>query len=525
MGSFMRKPVLWVVALVVGVGAVGGYYGWTRLHDYSGEQFRAGLDQWIQTLPPGYSMTYKTAEYNVATNKAMLGGVAFKGTGAQAFDATLDEIEVGNPSADFANAWAQAAANPAALAPDQALPVAGSIAVKGASIHFGTASGTVASARLEGLRLYPWALLHAGVPSFGEAQAALAKRSEPPQLEDVLPLLRFEASILLGIGYDAYTAEDLRVSGTMPATAQMPARDITYSIRKIGGSGYDRGLRGDAQAEGAIIETPPMGTLTLERVSMSDMKFQQPLSRLLAGDPLAPEMLDGLAIGRVDYVGMHVKTPDGKEVPAGTFSISKIGFAHGVPVSGELSYAGLKLSKALMPDARAQEAFDKLGLDTLTLSLVATYQWDLEQKRMAVRTIALKIDELGALNLSAELADMTPGAGWQTRGSLFHALLRYDDASLTDRALKAAASLANTDTAAFRQQIIAIVDARAATLGDNPAIVSAVAAVKTFLAEPHSLTIELAPPAPVAFGALKAASTMPPGDIAALLGLSVTANK
>src|SRR5260370_19042263 len=169
----MRKPVLWIVVLVaVIVAGAGGYYGWARLGAYSGEQFRAGLDQWIQTLPPGYSMTYKTAEYNVATNKATLGGVTFKGNGAQTFDAAIDEIEVGNPSADFANAWAQAAANPAALAPDRALPVAGSIALKGASIHFGPASGTLASTKLEGLRLYPWALLHAGVPSFGDAQAA-----------------------------------------------------------------------------------------------------------------------------------------------------------------------------------------------------------------------------------------------------------------------------------------------------------------------------------------------------------------
>src|SRR5260370_37127206 len=178
-----------------------------------------------------------------------------------------------------------------------------------------------------------------------------------------------------------------------------------------------------------------------------------------------------------------------------------------------------------MPDARGQEAFDKLGLDTLTLSLVASYQWDLEQKRVAVRTLAFKIDELGALNLSAELADMTPGEGWQTRGSLFHALLRYDDASLADRMLKAAALLSNTDPAAFRQQVITMVDMRAAALGDSPAISAAVAAVKTFLGEPHSLTIELAPPAPVAFSALPAASTMPPGDIAALIGLTVTANK
>ena len=55
-----------------------------------------------------------------------------------------------------------------------------------------------------GTALIPWALLHGGVPSWTEVQATFTKRSNPPQLEDMLPLLRFEASIMLGIGYDAY---------------------------------------------------------------------------------------------------------------------------------------------------------------------------------------------------------------------------------------------------------------------------------------------------------------------------------
>jgi len=519
----MRK---WIIALVVGVAVgAGGYYGWTRLHDYSGEQFRVGLDQWIKTLPPEYSLTYKTAEYNVATDKATLGGVTIKGTGAQAFDIALDQVEVGKPSADFAAGWAQAMANPAALAPDKALPVAGSIAIKGATFHLAIGSSTTASIRLDGLRFYPWALMHAGVPSWTEAQATFAKRSDPPQLEDILPLLRFEASILLGIGYDAYEVDDMQVAMTLPPTPQMAATDVTYAIHKISGSGYDRGTRGDAQAEGATIQAAPLGTITLERVSMADLKFQQPLSQILAGDPLTPQMLDGLGIGRIEYVGILVKRPDGAQIPVGTFSLAKVGFSHGVPISGEISYAGLKLSKALMPDPRAQDAFDKLGIDTLTLSLAASYQWDLDQKQIVVRNLVLKIDELGTLTLSADLAGMSPGADLRTSGSLSHALLRYDDASLTDRTLKAAALQTGADATALRQQIMALVDMRATALGNAPAIAAVANALKTFLADPHSLTIELAPTAPVAFSALQGLAAMQPGDIAALIGLTVSANK
>ncbi len=520
----MRK---WIIALVVvvAVGA-GGYYGWTRLHGYSGEQFRAGLDQWIKTLPPEYSMAYKTAEYNVATDTATLGSLTVKGTGKQPFDLAIDQVEVSKPSKDFSATWAQAAANPAALAPDKALPVAGGIVVKGVTFHFGPASATMASAKLDRLKVYPWALLHSGVPTFADMQATLAaKRTDPPQFADMLPLIRFEASILLGIGYDTYAAENLQVMATMPATPQMPATDVTYTIKKFGGSGFDRGTRGDVQTEGATIKAAPMVTVTVERASMAGFDVQKPLTQLLSGETPALEMLDGLKIGDIKYDGMRVQTPDGKEVPVGTLAISKIGFSHGVPISGTLSYAGLKISKSILPDPRAQDALDKLGLDTLTLSLGFTYQWDLDQKRMTVRDVAVKIDELGALNLTAELADMTPGEGWQTRGSFAHALLRYDDASLTDRAFKAFALQTNADPAALRKQIAAIIDMRAASLGNTPAITAVADAVKAFLGQPHSLTVELAPPAPVAFSALQGAAAMPPDAIATLVGLKVTANK
>ena len=519
----MRK---WIIALVavVAVG-VGGYYGWTRLHENISDQVRAGLDQWIKSLPPEYAVAYKTVDYNVATDTVTLDGLTAKGTGAQAFDVTIDEVVVSKPSKEFSAAWAQAAANPAALAPDKALPVAAGITVKGLTGHGANASATMAATHVDGLRLYPWALLHTGVPSWADAQASLTKRSNPPQLADLLPLLRFEAAIMLGMGYDAYTIEDMHVAAKLPPTPQMPATDITYSIRKISGAGFDRGVRGDAQGEGVVIQAASMGTITLDHVSISDMKFQQPLAQILAGDALTPAMLDGIGVGRIEYAGIEVKTPDGKDIPVGTLSISKIGFSHGVPISGELSYAGLKLSKSLMTDPRAQDAFEKLGVDTVTLSLGASYQWDLDQKRIAVRNVDLKLDELGSLTLSVDLADMTPGMDPQKNGSLSHAILRYDDASLADRAFKAAALETNADPAALRQQVIAMVDMRATALGNSPAITAIADAVKTFLGQPHSLTIELAPSAPVAFSALQGANKMPPADVAALVGLSVSANK
>ena len=70
-----------------------------------------------------------------------------------------------------------------------------------------------------------------------------------------------------------------------------------------------------------------------------------------------------------------------------------------------------------------------------------------------------------------------------------------------------------------------MVQQQAAALGDSPAISAGAAAITAFLAAPQSLMIELAPPSPVALRSLQGAATMPPADLIALLGVTVTANQ
>ena len=64
-----------------------------------------------------------------------------------------------------------------------------------------------------------------------------------------------------------------------------------------------------------------------------------------------------------------------------------------------------------------------------------------------------------------------------------------------------------------------------AALGDSPAVAAGVKAIAAFLASPQSLTIELAPPSPVALKTLREAVTMAPSELIALLGVSVSANQ
>jgi hypothetical protein len=239
----------------------------------------------------------------------------------------------------------------------------------------------------------------------------------------------------------------------------------------------------------------------------------------------APEMLDGLAIGKIEYAGMTLHQGQSGSIPIGTLTISKLLFTGSVPVSGDLTFEGLKLSRTQLPDPKAQEAFEKLGLETMTESFSFSYRWDLDKKRMTVTDLRNKVEELGTTTVSIELTEMTPGVVNMMQGQLAHAKLRYDDASAVERAFKAMAAENGTDVEMLRKQMIDMIQAQGSALGDSPAIASAVKSLVAFLEAPKSLTVELAPATPVPFTVLGNASKMPPPQLVQLLGLTVSANQ
>ena len=255
-------------------------------------------------------------------------------------------------------------------------------------------------------------------------------------------------------------------------------------------------------------------------MSLTGIDARGPLGQIIAGEALAATMLDGLAIGRIEYGGLTLKlanTP--MPIALGSIALSDLAFSHGMPVSGRFAWDGVRLSRTLVPNHVFAGMLDQMGIDTLTLSLGASYRWDLDQKRIAIRDTSLKIDELGTLDLASDLSDVEFAQG---QPLLAHALLHYHDATLTERAFRLAAAQHGTDPAAYRQQLIASIRQEGAGFGDNPAMAAIYEAAVAFLTTPGSLTIELSPPSPVPLVVLRGASTLPP-QLQSLIGLSVTA--
>jgi hypothetical protein len=522
MGS-MRNLAIAVVAAIIVVGG-GIYFIFSGGGAGDRERFKAMVDQTIAQAPQGVAVAYKSIDY--AASRGTVKGITLHKADPDALDVTIDEIEFTKPNLDFSTAWAKAANDPKALTPDTAIPLFTGSSAKGVAIKSGIVNGSYASFNTEGARIYPWSLFQPGVGSWSDLQKFMKAPPVTPDFQAMLPLLKFSAAAGMALAVDSYTMESLQISAKAPPTPNSSPVEVSYEIHKIAGRGHDRGTFAEGGAEGISFKAGPMGSGTIERVSIAGYDLRKPMTQLLSATTVAPEMLDGLKIGKVEYSGLSMQYLGMPQpVVLARFAISNIAFSGYVPVSGGFALEGLRLTKAQMPDPNALEAFDKLGLETLTFSVGAGYQWDLAKKSIALRDIVLKVDELGSLNFAADVAEITPNMLGAMQAQLAHALLKYEDHSLVERAIKAAAADQHRDAASFRTMMVALVQDQAAHFADSPPLAAAAKALVEFIGAPHSLTIELSPPKPVAIMTLQGAVTTPPPQLATTLGLAVTANK
>ncbi len=513
----MRTSVVVATLVVLGLAAGGGYYG---LEVYPQQQFRAGLDRALATLPPGTTASYQTARYSLLSHEAVVTGMTvhgeIAGTPPQPYDVTAATITTEQPNLGFGDAWTHAMAAPATFGPDTALPIAGSSTMTGLNVHSAVLNFTEESVHITNPRLYPWALLHDGMPSWKDLQAALIPRGGPPDPVALQKILRAEAAIVMGIGYDLYEA------GPAKATEALPGIDFAYDVRRVTGDGFDRGILKGGSAEGFTVRGSQIGTISIDHVTIGAMDVRSPMTRIVNGEPLSVGLLDGIKIGRFDYSGITAQLPDHPTTHIGGVSLGPVAFANGVPVAGQIGWTDISVTREQMTDPRAQDAFDKLGLQTVTVSFALAYDWDIAKQHLSVHDTMLKVNQLGTLTLAADLTNAIPSPVGLAQVRLAHAKLRFDDASLVDRALRAGAAQGGTDPTAFRQQIVEMVRQQGHTQGVvSPALTAACNAAGDFIASPHSITVELAPAQPVPIMALKGMNG-PPAMLASTLGLVVS---
>jgi hypothetical protein len=559
----MRRIWIAVVAAVVLGGAV--YYG---LFVVPGQQLRAGLDQTIATLPAGYTVKYGDASYSLLSHTATITDLSVQGPASYPLNETIAKVTVERPALDFIDQWNKAQANPAALKPDQALPVADRVTLEGVKFSGNRTSGTIASSSLAKLRIYPWPFFQSGVPplkDFGgvftsaletqkkvtaEQQALLAqqqkiqqqKAQDPGQqaaaptpadfeklqkdaLDALLPLARLEAVVYLGLGFDSADSSGLDVTGAVQASAAMPSGNFHVAAGKMHMNTFDRGIGGGSTVDGMVEELGPSGKVAADHISLGNMVLRDTAVRLANGASLTMALLDGASFDGMEVDRSSVTLPTGGTTQIQKIALSNLDFDHSYLKSFAFNVVGLKQDISSL-DGRAKAALQQLGLTTVTLNVATSFQWDADKRTATLLDNSISVDELGSIRLNANIVNIGPaGAAGPELPGFSKAVLRYQDGSLIDRLLSAGGKRTPEQLSQMRQGFATNMLRNLGPLATDPKLADSVKAITDFAKTPKNLTVTLAPSAPVPLTALKDLAAQGPQTLIDTLGLSVTANQ
>jgi hypothetical protein len=557
----MRRTWIAVAAVVVLGGAA--YYG---LSVVPSQQLRAGLDQTIATLPAGWAVKYGGASYSLLSHTATITDLSIEGPPSYPLNETIAKVKVERPALDLVDQWNKAQANPSALKPDQALPVADRVTVEGVKFSGNGTSGTIANSSFAKLRIYPWPFFQPGVPplkDFGqifmsaletqkrltaERQALLAQvqkidskpstlaplaeptpadfeRLQKDQLDALLPLVRLEAVTYLGVGFDGFDSSGLDVTGAMQATAAMPSGGLHVAMSKMHLNAFDRAIGGGSTIDGLVEELGPSLKMAVDHASLGNMVLRDTAMRLVTGAPLTMALLDGSSFEGMELDGMSISLPTGGSSQIQKIALSNLAFDHSFLKSFGFSIIGLKQDVAGLA-GQPKATLQQLGLSTLTINIATSFQWDAGEKTAAIHDNTVSIDELGSLHLDADLVNIgPPGAAGPEQPDLGKAALRYQDGSLINRLLSAGGKRTPEQLAQMRQAFAANLLGNLGPIATDPKLAASVKAINDFAKMPQSLTITLAPPAPVPLAAMKTLAAQGPQALVDTLGLSITANQ
>ncbi|MDQ6434960.1 hypothetical protein RB623_12960 [Mesorhizobium sp. LHD-90] len=207
----------------------------------------------------------------------------------------------------------------------------------------------------------------------------------------------------------------------------------------------------------------------------------------------------------------------------------------------------------LVTDPQAKAAIEAMGYQAITGSLDLEGSWNPADGRMDFSTYDITVDNAGTFGMTFDIGGYTPdfiralqevqkqmaaqpaGADDSAQGLAmlglmqqltFHsASMRWDDDSLTGKAIDYIAKMQNMKPEDIKNQAKAIVPFLTAQL-NNPDLSAAItAAVTKYLDDPQSIEVSAEPAAPVPFSQIAAAGMANPVDLTKSLGVTVTANE
>lgn len=217
------------------------------------------------------------------------------------------------------------------------------------------------------------------------------------------------------------------------------------------------------------------------------------------------------------------------------------------------SASGIVIDLSTLKDPRARHAITSMGYQTLRGDVQIKGDWDAKTGRVNIPQYALTLQDAGRLNIALDIGGYTlelirqlqdiqqqmdqqsdpkaqQAAGMASLGlmqqlTLNAASIRFDDASLTEKALKFAGSKQGMSAQQTAQTAKALLPFLLGRLGMPELQQQISAAASVYLDNPQNIEIKATPPAPVPFGQIAGAAMLDPRSISAMIGVEVTANQ
>lgn len=346
----------------------------------------------------------------------------------------------------------------------------------------------------------------------------------------------------------------LNWTGATGGSGQVVLDGVTY-----GAAGIDDAIKlgrltmdGVTDANGGY----KVATMTLDGGSFTEdgMSFQ-----------MSPAILTGVTIpaaGATGYIGEALTYESGKvdriEIKLGEKQVALIENSHfemTPPAEGTLTFSGAadKVSADLtaIPDPKTQAIVQALGYQNITGNVQIAGTWNTKDGHMEISKYDFAVDNAGKFGMTFDIGGYTPDlikemqniskqAAANPAGDadklamlgLFQKLvfnaasMRFEDASITNKALDFIAKQQGADPAQLKEQTKTIIPFLLASspIKDEALKKSIADAVATYMDDPKSLTIRAKPATPQPFLALAAQGKTDPAALTTTLGVTVTAN-
>lgn len=219
------------------------------------------------------------------------------------------------------------------------------------------------------------------------------------------------------------------------------------------------------------------------------------------------------------------------------------------PVMFTSNVASFKADLTDVQDPKTKDALKALGYETISGKIDAAGTWNMSDGRLNMEKMDFVADDAGTLGIKVDISgytlDFIKGMQEATKNmdgkddnaksmamlglmqqlSFTGASIRFDDASLTNKALDYVAKQQGGKRSDLVGQAKMILPMAAAQLGNAEFSQALATAVNAYLDDPKNIEIKAAPAKPVPFAIIAAGGMADPKSLIKTLGVTVSANQ